>query len=186
MHHRRLAFLFSLILAATEKYGHCVPASAMVQVTANRGLVNRAAYDFENGSLVGWENGNASWALKVMDAPGDGKYLRVDYKKTHAWNYISMEVDPEMLKLHRFITMKAKGRVTLLGKLWCSEDLQQDVGKQTALSDSKWTTLKFDTRKADRIVPGRDQVAKLLLFVEPGERDGSGAFYIDDVEYSGK
>ena len=186
MHHQRLAILFGLMLATLDERGQCAPVSAIAQVTANRSPINRAAYNFENGSLVGWENGNANWALRVADAPGDGKCLRVDYRKTHAWNFISMEIDPEMLEIHRFITMKVKGRVTLLGKLWCSEELQQDMGMQTALSDSKWTTLKFDKRKADRIVPGRDKVAKLLLFVEPGEREGSGAFYIDDVEYSGK
>jgi hypothetical protein len=186
MHRRSLAFLFSLILAALDERGLCAPVSATVQMNANRSLVNRTAYNFENGSLVGWENGNANWALRVTDAPGAGRYLRVDYRKTHAWNFISMEVDPEMLEIHRFITMKVKGRVTLLGKLWCSEELQQDMGMQTALSDSKWTTLKFDRRKADRLAPGRDKVAKLLLFVEPGEQEGRGAFYIDDVEYSGK
>ena len=186
MHHQSLVFLFGLILAALDERSYCAPVSAKVQVAANRGAVHRVGYDFENGSLVGWENGNANWALRVTDAPGDGKYLRVDYRKIHAWNFISMEIDPEMLEIYRFITMKVKGRVTLLGKLWCSEELQQDLGIQTALSDSKWTTLKFDRRKADRIVPGRDKVTKLLLFVEPGEREGSGAFYIDDVEYSGK
>jgi hypothetical protein len=186
MHHRSLVFLFGVVFAARDELGHGAPVSAMVQGTANHGLVSRIAYNFENGSLVGWENGNASWVLRVADAPGDGKYLRVDYKKTHTWNYISMEVDPEMLDLHRFITMKVKGRVTLLGKLWCTEEIQQDLGKQTSLSDSKWTTLKFDKRKADRILPGKDKVTKLLLFVEPGEREGRGAFYIDDVTYSGK
>lgn len=174
------------MLAALAALVQGAPVSAAVQAAPNRGPANRTAYDFESGSLAGWENGNASWALRVMDAPGSGKYLRVDYKKTHAWNYISMKIDPEMLASHRFIVMKVKGHVTLLGKLWCSEEVQQDVGMQTALSDAKWTTLKFDKRKADRIVPGRDQVTKLLLFVAPGEQEGSGAFYIDDVEYSGK
>ena len=82
--------------------------------------------------------------------------------------------------------MSSLNRVTLLGKLWCSDDLQQDMEMLSANSESRWTTLKFDTRRADRIIPGRDAVEKLLLFVEPGVWSGGGTFYIDDVEYSGK
>ena len=122
----------------------------------------------------------------MVSAPGGGKCLRVDYTKTHGWNYITMKLDPGMLAVHRYITMKVKGRATLLGKLWCSDDLQQDMEMQSANSESEWTTLKFDTRRADRIIPGRDAVEKLLLFIEPGVWSGSGTIYIDDVEYSGK
>jgi hypothetical protein len=177
---------YYLTLAAMDAYGHCAPASSLIQVTANRGPINRSAYDFENGSTNGWENWNSNWVVRVTDTPGGGKCLRIDYTKTHGWNYIPVMIDPEMVTIHRFITMKVKGRVTLLGKLWCSDDLQQDMELQTASSDSEWTTLKFDTRRADRIIPGRDHVEKLLLFVQPGEWTGSGTFYIDDVEYSGK
>jgi len=177
---------YYLSITAMDEYGHCAPASALVQVTANRGPVNRSAYKFEDGRLDGLENWNTNWVLQVTDAPRGGKCLRVDFTKTHGWNYITMKVDPAMLSVHRFITMKVKGRVTLLGKLWCSDKLQQDMELQTSSSDSEWTTLKFDTRRADKIIPGRDHVAKLLLFAEPGKSSGSGTFYIDDVEYSGK
>jgi hypothetical protein len=177
---------YYLSLAAMDAYGHCAPASALVQVTANRGPVNRSAYGFEDGGFGGWENGNTNWVLQVTDSPRGDKCLRVDYTKTHGWNFITLKVDPAMLAVHRFITLKVKGRVTLLGKLWCSDELQQDLDHATSPSETEWTTLKFDTRRADRIIPGRDHVEKLLLFVEPGVWSGSGAFYIDDVEYSGK
>jgi hypothetical protein len=177
---------YYLSIAAMDAYGHCAPASALVQVTATRGPVNRSAYDFENGSTNGWENWNSNWVLRVTNAPRGGKCLQIDFTKTHGWNFITMKVDPEMVSIHRFITMKVKGRVTLLGKLWCSDDLQQDMEVQSVNSDTEWTTLKFDTRRADKIIPGRDRVEKVLFFPEPGEWSGSGTFYIDDVEYSGK
>jgi hypothetical protein len=186
MRRQSLTFLLSLLFVVLGQCGDGASPSAVVQAATSRGSLSDVAYDFENGSVAGWENGDSDWVLQVMDALNTGKCLRVDYRKTHAWNFISMNIDSEQLVLHRFITMKVKGRVRLLGKLWCSEEIQQDMGTQTAFSDSKWTMLRFDTRKADRIAPGQDKVEKLLLFVEPGAREGRGAFYIDDVKYSGK
>jgi hypothetical protein len=177
---------YYLSLAAMDAYGHCAPASTLVQVTANRGPLNRSTYNFEDGAVDGWENWNSNWVLQVTDTQPGGKCLHIDFTKTHGWNFITLKIDPTMLAVHRYITMRVKGRVTLLGKLWCSDELQQDMEVQSSNSDSEWTTLKFDTRRADKIIPGRDKVEKMLLFVNPGQWSGSGTLYIDDVEYSGK
>ena len=177
---------YELTLAAVDKFGHLAPASAPVRATANPAPVQSVMYDFEDGSLAGWENGDTNWTFKVTDGPDGGKCLSVEFTKTHGWNFVTFKVDPERLALYRWVTMRVKGRVNLLGKLWCSEELQQDMNPQSAYTDSEWTVLKFDTRIADKIVPGRDRVEKILLFVEPGRWSGSGSFRVDDVKYSGK
>ena len=177
---------YDLTLAAMDEYGHCAQATAPVRVSANPAAIDRTAWNFEDGSLAGWENGNTNWVLQVVESPGAGKCLRVDYVKTHGWNFMALNIDPKRLALHRFVTMRVKGNVDLLGKLWCSEELQQDMNPQSSFADTEWSLLTFDTQIADKIVPGRDTANKILLFVEPGEWSGSGTFYIDDVEYSGK
>lgn len=174
---------YSLTLAAMDEYGHCAQATPPIQVIASPETLDRTAWNFEDGSFAGWDNGNTNWILQVVDIPG-GKCLRVDYVKDNGWSFVALNVDPKRLALHRFINLRVKGNVDLLGKLWCNDELQQDMNPQSSISDGEWTLLKFDTRKADKIVPGRDIVKRILLFVEPGEWSGRGTFFVDDVEYS--
>jgi len=177
---------YELTLAAVDKFGHRAPASAPVRATANPAPVQSVMYDFEDGSLAGWENGETNWVFEVAERGEGGKCLHVEFIKNHGWNFIAFKVDSDQLALHRYVTLRLKGKVNLLGKLWCGEELQQDMNSISSYSDNDWTTVRLDTRLADKIVPGRDKARRILLFVEPGQWAGSGSFWVDDVEYSWK
>ena len=151
---------------------------------ANAAQLNTVAYDFQDGTLGGWQSSNGNWTLEIAQEENGNKFLRADYEKTHAWGHLWIPVDPEMIALHRYVTMKVKGRVEFLGKLWSSDDLQQDMEAFTSDSDTEWSTIRFDTKKATIISPDRDPVTRVILFPAPGKWVGRGTFSIDDVEYS--
>jgi len=174
---------YALSIAAVDASGHVGPVSASVEADANSNVLNRTAYDFENGSLNGWENGNTNWSMRVVD-DGSNRCLRVDFDKNHAFNHIMARLDPDMVALHRYLTLRVKGDVELLGKLWCREGFEQDMQAHRSNSATEWTTFKFDTQRAQMIVPGRDAVQKLILFPQPGQWSGHGTFFVDDLTYS--
>jgi hypothetical protein len=174
---------YSLTITATDAQGHSSPASAAVEAETNPDRYDPTICDFENGSLDGWENRNPKWTVRVVD-DGGNKCLRVDYDKDHAFNHIIARLDPEFVALHRYLTLRVKGNVEILGKLWCRDGFEQDMQAHRAESDTEWTTFKFDTWRAALIVPGRDPVQKLILFPQAGQWSGKGTFFLDDLKYS--
>ena len=173
---------YFLAISALDSHGHQGPLSEIVEATANSKTIDRRIMDFESGNISMIGNPNTNWTLRVVG--GDrGKYLQVDYRKTHAWNFLEFPVNSELQAAHRYLVMRVKGRVNLLGKLWCSHSLQQDMEILHSESADSWTTLKFDMRKA-KLPAGGEGVKKLLLFVEPGRWDGQGTFFLDDMSFS--
>ncbi|MBN1268773.1 MAG: hypothetical protein JXB04_04235, partial [Kiritimatiellae bacterium] len=173
---------YRVTVTPVDTHGHAGPPSDPVQVVAATGHIQRTAYDFEGLSLQGVENPQPNWKVEIVEQDG-GQALRVAFDKSHGWNHIFLQLDPEMVALHRYITMKVKGKVELLGKLWCAQELQHDVEALRSESEERWTEFRFDTRKATVINPARDPVRKLILFPEPGRWSGGGWFMIDDVTY---
>ncbi|HBA82861.1 MAG TPA: hypothetical protein DCZ95_02090 [Verrucomicrobia bacterium] len=172
---------YNVTITPYDAQGHIGPTSPSIAATAAQGVLTRVAYDFENGSFDGWKASDKHLLLSVV--PTDrGPALCVDFTKQDGWAHLAVPLDPQMAALHRFITLRIKGRVKLLGKLWSTDMLQQDL--QAVESDDQWTEVRFDTWLATDIISGRDEAHKLLLFVNPGEWSGNGRFYIDDVSYA--
>ncbi len=171
-------------LAAVDEHKHLGPFTHPISVFPNPTPMNPIAYDFHDESAAGWASSTTNIVLRIVHTEGDDRHLRVDYDKDHAWNYIAIAVDPDMLSLHRYLTVKVRGHIEILGKLWCAAGLEQDMESLRSESGDAWTVLKFDTRKADAISPRRNPVKKLLLFPGPGEWSSKGTFFIDSIAYS--
>ena len=172
-------------LAAIDEYGHIAPFSPPKRVVPNTKPLDRTVFRCGKQLLGSIELSDPQWNLAAVKEPaGKGECLRVDYIKTKGWDYLAFRVEPEMIATHRYLTATVKGKIDILGKLWCSDDFQCDMERQEAVNADEWTVMKFDTHKAGQVVPGRDAVKKLLLFVAPGQSNGKGSFMIDSIEYS--
>lgn len=170
----------SVRVAALDSFGHVGPLSEPIPFSANPNPLNTVAYDFSDGSTKGWRCSTTNFALSIVDGPS----LQLAYRKDHAWNHVAVEIDPDLVALHRYIRIRVKGRADILGKLWCRDGLEQDMESRSVNSDAEWTTLSFDTQKAAIIVPERDPVRQLLLFVEPGDWEGEGTLWISRIDYA--
>jgi len=171
-------------VAAIDERGRRGPWSNTAETTPAAGTLDLLISDFAAGpgnALVNW---NTNWTLRVADNGCGGRCLCINYKKASSWDYFFLKVDPQMVALHRYIEVDVRGRVRLLGKLWCRDGFEQDLDALDSTSDTVWTTLRFDTRKAPLIRPGRDEVRRFLLFVEPGRWGVEGSFCIDRPRYS--
>jgi hypothetical protein len=175
---------YHLAVAAVDEQGHSAPFSPVVRAQSNPEVFSPVAYDFENGSTKGWDKVNPAWSLSVVVLPGGGRGLRVEFVKNHPWNHLLAALDPQKVALHRYISMRVRGKVELLGKLGCEGSLEQDMEVCSSGSEQEWTRLRFDTHKAGLIVPGRDPVVRLILFPQPGQGSARGVFVLDDVTYS--
>lgn len=175
---------YCLTVTAMNAHGHFGLVSNTAEAQSNSSILNRVAYDFKDDSLKGWRSSDTHWSLRVVSEKNGARSLRVDFEKKGGWDHLIAKVDPLMVSLHRYITLRVKGRVKILGKLWCSGDLQQDMQSEQSDSDTEWTVWKFDTKKAYHIVAGRDRVTQLLLFPQPGEWSGGGTFFIGAMEYA--
>ena len=173
---------YHFAISALDRRGHQGPWSKTVEATTNPKAVDRRIMDFESGNISTIGNPNSNWTLHVVSGDG-GKWLQVDYQKTHAWNFLEFPVDSQLQAAHRYLVVRVKGKVTLLGKLWCRHTLQQDIEILHSDSDDTWTTLKFDMRKSS-LATGGEGVRKVLFFIEPGRKDGQGTFFLDDLSFS--
>ncbi len=171
-------------IAAIDEYGHIAPFSPPKRVVPNKNSLDRTVFKCGKQLPGAIETSDSKWDIIVVKDPEKGECLRINYVKAKGWDYLGFRLDPDMTALHRYLLVTVKGKVDLLGKLWCADDFQYDMERQEASDTDKWTVMKFDTHKAGQIVPGRDAVKKLLLFVAPGQEKGEGSFMIDRIEYS--
>ncbi len=174
---------YAFKIAAVDGQGHMAAFSESVDGRASSEPLQRRAYDFEDGQVGNWKCWGSNWTMTVVGEAGS-KCLRVQYHKDNPWNNLEAPLNGDMVALHRYITVKVKGKVEILGKIWCSEQKQEDMHTQKSESDSEWTVFKYDTWAANMSAQERAQVKKLFLFPEPGRVGRQGVFYIDDVEYS--
>lgn len=173
----------TVTIASADRHGHRSADSAPARATARAGTLNRVAYDFKNGALDGWNSTTPDIRLSAETIDGKSA-LRMDYTKTHGWLYLTAAIDPRMVSLHRNVRVRIKGRGTLLAKLWCSENLQEDILPITVNSDTEWVTVDLDTWRATQINTSRDAAKQLLFFPAPGEWSGSGTFWISELSYA--
>jgi hypothetical protein len=171
-------------IAAIDIYGHIGQFSEPVKATPNTDAIDRTAFKCGKQPLSAVELSNPKLSVSAVEDKEKGECLRVDYIKTHDWDYIAFPLDPALVAAHRYLVVAVKGKVDILGKLWCRDDFQFDMERKESSSENEWTAMKFDTYKAAQIVTGRDEVKKLLLFHAPGKREGEGKFLIDRIEYS--
>jgi hypothetical protein len=172
-------------VAAVDEHGHRGPFCPPQACTANTQPLKLLAYDFENGSGEGCRASTPKFKLRVRPVPGSAKAnkaLVVEFEKEGEWDFLTLNVDPLLVASHRYLTMRVKGNVKLLGKLWAGEENQADVETLQA-ADGTFTLLRFDMDKAPMTVRDREQVERVLLFPEPGKPGARGTFMIDDVGF---
>lgn len=176
--------LYQVSLTPINAKGHLGQESNIIEVTANPQQLNNIAEDFSSGNHEKWSTKTPEAFKMTVKKNPSGNCLNVDFKKTHGWNFLAVEVDPEMVALHRYILLKVKSKHSFLGKLWCNEKHQQDIEIQSPNQFPDWSILKFDTSKTDKINPTVDKVKKVLFFPAPGDGGAQGSFEIDWVKYS--
>ncbi|HOX09645.1 MAG TPA: glucoamylase family protein [Candidatus Omnitrophota bacterium] len=173
-----------LSMAAIDAYGHIGQFSKPVRAEPNHDAIDLVAFKCGKNPVSSVELSNAGISASAVEDESRGDCLQVKYTKTHAWDYIAFPLDPAMVAAHRYIIVTVKGKVDILGKLWCSDDFQFDMERKESDSDTEWTSMKFDTYKVSQIITSRDDVKKLIMFHEPGKWKGEGVFLIDRIEYS--
>lgn len=171
-------------IAAIDAYGHICPFSRPVKAVPNPAAIDRTVFKCGEKPLSSVEPSSNKYYVSTVLDKERGECLRVDYVKAGAWDHLTFPLDPAMVAAHRYIIVTVKGKVDILGKLWCRDDFQFDMERKESSGDEEWTVMKFDTYKASPIITGRDKVGKLILFPEPGKQEGKGMFLIDRIEYS--
>ena len=101
--------------------------------------------------------------------------MEVDFRKRQHWDFFELPLNPDMVALHRYLIMRFRGDVTVMGKLWSSDEAQSDMNAPEVLEDGEWKLLKYDTTTANLKPLDRKRVARLLLFPAPGQRDAGDA-----------
>ncbi|MFH0880994.1 MAG: glucoamylase family protein [Lentisphaerota bacterium] len=173
---------YSITIQGRDKKGHVGPASPSLCVRANPSPLNEIACDFQTGDLCNIEIPGDGWTHHLETSPlGSG--LRIDYSKQNGWQYMILPLDPELVALHRYLVLRVRGKVEMLGKLWCDEMLQRDLNMARSTSETNWTDLVYDTRLANDIIPGRDSATKLLLFPYPGDQTVQSSLCIQSLRY---
>ena len=135
--------------------------------------------------LSKWKPINPNWKFEIIkiknDQSVDTNALKINYIKTeNAWDYIEVEIDPNLLAIHRYLAIKVKGKVKILAKLFIDGNNQQDI--EIAQSrNNDWNTLIFDMDLASQLKNNLDDVNKILLFIEPGTANIEGNIYIDEI-----
>jgi hypothetical protein len=173
---------WSLRVAAVDTHGHRAPFSDPISVAPNPAPSKPIAYDFEDGEWTGWAT-SRRMTFTIVENENRGKSLRVDMEGKRSWDYITVELDPRQAALYRYIVLRVKGSLPILGKLWVSDDLQQDMAELEADDPETWTELRYDMLNANLLNTSRDQIRRLLLFPYPGKADVTDTFFIDEVRY---
>jgi hypothetical protein len=172
-------------IAAVDMHGHRGPFCLAQGGRANDAPLKRLAYDFEDGNVEGCVASADSYRLRVRSVPGvakANKALFVEYTKAGAWDHLLIDVDPVLVAHHRYLAIRVRGDVALLGKLWANEDAQAEIETLAAGADA-FKVLRFDLNKASMPAADRGRVVKVLLFPQPGKPEGKGSFYLDDITF---
>ncbi|MFH0980008.1 MAG: glucoamylase family protein [Planctomycetota bacterium] len=111
--------------------------------------------------------------------------LKITYAKqgdADAWAHITADLDFRDLSDYRYLTLWVYGKARVLAKLWNNDDRQEDISTQSSSLSDGWSPLYFDLSGLEKI--DKTAVARLLLFVEPGQTDVGGTIHIDMIELS--
>ena len=177
--------LYYFNVRAKDKWGHISPPSDCLSSRSNPEIYNPVLYDFNSPQLSKWKPINPNWKFEIIkiknDQSVDTNALKINYIKTeNAWDYIEVEIDPNLLAIHRYLAIKVKGKVKILAKLFIDGNNQQDI--EIAQSrNNDWNTLIFDMDLASQLKNNLDDVNKILLFIEPGTANIEGNIYIDEI-----
>lgn len=167
-----------------NQVGHISSFSKEFSINIDPGKINNMMFDFEDQDISNWHSVGPQIKLEIVDLPSsmNNKVLRIDYNKKGEWDYIEIDIEPDLIEVFQFITMKVKGKATILGKLYCRDDLSEDLNRDKSVSKTEWTTLKFDTRLPQRVSENIADVKKMYLFIQPGVKDVKGTIYLDDIK----
>lgn len=179
---------FFNIISYNEIY-HVSPLAAPAELDIDSSAIeaDTLAYDFEHTDLKDWFAVEPAIKLSIVNDPSstdtENRVLRIDYSKSNDWDYIIFPISGDLTEVFRYITMKVRGNTTILGKLWCNDELSQDMNRESFAGDT-WTLIKFDTQVPEQLRNHLAEVKKMLLFVEPGRKNVQGTVYIDDIKFS--
>ncbi len=178
--------LYYFNVRTKNKWGHISPPSDCLSSKSNPGSCNPMLYDFSSPCLSKWQPSNPDWKLEIVkiinEQAAETDALKIHFIKTdNAWDYIEIEVDPELLAIHRYLAIKVKGKAKILAKLFIKKSEQQDIEIIEAKNEG-WNLLIFDMRLASQLRDRLDKVVKILLFIEPGSVNVEGDIYIDEIK----
>lgn len=178
--------LYYFNVRARDKWDHMGPPSDCLSSKSNPDNCNPVLYNFNSPCLSKWQAGNPGWKLEIVkiinEQAVETDALKIHFIKTdNAWDYIEVEVDPKLMAVHRYLTIKVKGKVKILTKLFIKKDDEQDINIAESKNDD-WNVLIFDTQQASQLRSRLDKVTKILLFIEPGSVNVEGDIYIDEVK----
>ncbi len=182
--------LYYFNIRAKDKWGHLSSPSDCLSSKSNPEAYKPVLYDFNSPQLSGWQSINPSWKFEIVNIKNeqakDTKALKIHFIKTDsAWDYIEVEIDPQLLAIHRYLTIKIKGKVKILAKLFIDDNNQQDIEIAESKNDD-WNTLTFDMELATQLKNNLDEVNKILLFIEPGTAHIEDDLYIDEIRLLNK
>jgi hypothetical protein len=177
--------LYYFNVQARDKWGHLSSPSNCLSSRSNPLEYEPVLYDFKTPQFSQWRAINPCWKFEVVnikdEQSNDTKALKIHFIKTdNAWDYIEVAIDAQKLSIHRYITLKVKGKVKILAKLFIDDNNQQDI-EIAENKDDGWNILTFDTQKAHQLKNNLDEVEKILLFIEPGTANTEGEIYIDEL-----
>lgn len=111
--------------------------------------------------------------------------LRIDYRKSSAYQFIGAELSPELRNLTyaQSLWVWVYGQVTLLLKLEDEQLRQAEVATLTTASPTTWTLLRFNYAHTAASID-LAHVKNLFFFPAPGNPTATGIIYLDDLSLS--
>jgi len=174
-----------LTVAAKDRFGHVGPSAGPATAVPLPGEPAVRIAAVAGDGTVRWPWTDPGWQVRASTPDAAGwRYLEVDFRKRQHWDFFEVPLNPDMVALHRYLIMRFRGDVTVMGKLWSSDESQSDMNAPEVTEDGDWKLLKYDTTTANLKPLDRRRVARLLLFPAPGQRDAAGSFAIDWIEYA--
>ena len=172
-------------VAAKDRLGHTSPYTAEIaaQPRAGDAVVRMSAVD--GAGMVRWPWTDTGWQVRASEPDAQGhRWMDVVFKKRQAWDFFEVPLNPDMVTLHRYLIIRMRGDVILLGKLWSSDEGQSDMNVPEITADGDWKLLKYDTTTANLKPRERRDVARLLIFPAPGQASAEGSFSVEWIEYA--
>lgn len=149
----------------------------------------RVLEDFESDRWMNWWSPDPQvfgYYETSERAHGGNRGFRITYQKSSAFQYLGADpLSPELADFRGAQTLEVwvYGQVTLLLKLEDRTFQQAEVGLLQAPDPQGWNRLQFQlTGVAGQIDLSR---VKVLFFPAPGNANGSGTFYLDDIVLNG-
>jgi hypothetical protein len=180
--------LYYFNIRAKDRWGHMSQPSMTRSAKSNPKEYSPLLYDFNNykGNISeDIKKSNPIWNINLIKTCSRKqktiRALEIEYNKTdNAWEYLALEVEPDLIATHRYLVLEVKGKASILAKLFIDDDNQQDIEIIESNSDG-WSQMVFDMNKASSLKTRLNEVNKILLFIQPGLINMQGKVLIKEI-----